>query len=92
MKHSMVEMHIVAVYRKTLKDLIIQFVVMLNSSIMEVLIKILEKENITFIENHDPNNTVTYGYIHMIDAKGPLSGKHGFEFKKIPAGLTYSVT
>jgi hypothetical protein len=26
----------------------------------------------------------------MIDAKGPLSGKHGFEFKKIPAKLTYN--
>ena len=52
--------------------------------------KNLRKGKYNFYRNHDPNNTVTYGYIHMIDAKGPLSGKHGFEFKKIPAKLTYN--
>ena len=41
--------------------------------------------------NLDPNSSVVYNYVHMTDAKGPLSGKHGLEFKTIPANLTYNV-
>ena len=54
--------------------------------------KNIRERKYNFVRKIDPDNTVTHGYAHMIDAKGPLSGKHGFEFKKIPANLTYSVT
>jgi len=51
----------------------------------------IREQKYKFVTNLDPNNTVTHNYIHMIDAKGPLSGKHGFEFKTIPDELTYNV-
>tara|TARA_Y100001949_G_scaffold172207_1_gene175847 strand:- start:433 stop:1182 length:750 start_codon:yes stop_codon:yes gene_type:complete len=52
--------------------------------------KNLRQQKYKLVSKIDPDNTVTHGYIHMIDAKGPLSGKHGFEFKTIPAKLTYN--
>lgn len=52
----------------------------------------IRKQKYEFVRKIDPNNNVTHDYIHMIDAKGPLSGKHGFEFKIIPTELTYDVS
>ena len=53
--------------------------------------KNLRQQKYKRVSKIDPDNTVTHGYIHMIDAKGPLSGKHGFEFKTIPTNLTYNI-
>ena len=53
--------------------------------------KSIRERKYNFVSKIDPGNTVTHGYVHMVDAKGPLSGKHGFEFKIIPTKLTYSV-
>jgi len=53
--------------------------------------KSIRKQKYELVTNLDRNNSVTHNYIHMIDAKGPLSGKHGFEFRTIPSELTYDV-
>ena len=51
----------------------------------------IREEKYKFINNLDPNNAFTQNYIHIIDAKGPLSGKDGFKFRTVPTELTYNV-
>ena len=51
----------------------------------------LREEKYEFVNTLDPNNTATQNYIHIIDSKGPLSGKDGFEFITIPNELTYNI-
>ena len=70
--------------RITLKDLIIQSVVMLKSYIMELLMIIYRQKKFKFCNQLDPNSVEQDGYRHLISGKGKHSGPSGMELITLP--------